>query len=213
LQGFAQVGAGAPQQGLDRLGRQAHGPRDGIVTLPLEMVELNHQPLPPFQPLHGPPDDGGQFLALDALRRWVGRCRNEFLQRARPRWVGPDAVQVYQELAAPGAIGSSSQVSGDGEEPGGEFRPRLIVLARPKDPEEDFLNQVLGVGPASDQALQVAQQPGPAALYQLVEGLRLVSSDAQHDINLRVPQDSWIDPSAACLPECVLHSSISRTTW
>ena len=120
--------------------------------------------------------------------------------RHRDGRVPPLAPQVVQR-----------QVVGDREQPGRELRPGPIPLARPVDPQEDLLRQVLRLLDPADQVDQDAEQPVLIALDQDLEGPRDVVADLEHQPDVGVAASSCCSRASVDTSHSLPRSTSAET--
>src|SRR5262249_24906906 len=91
--------------------------------------------------------------------------------------------------APPRPQGVARHVLRDVEQPGGEFRPRLVTDARAVQPQDHVLRKVLGLLAGSQPAKEHAKDPRPATANQFRAGPRIATLDLQHERHFRVVMD------------------------
>ena len=109
-----------------------------------------------------PPDNWNGLLTAAALR--VGR----FLQR----------IERLRGVTAAAAVFVEDCVSGNGEQPGREFRGRLIAFRRTMDLQKDALRQVLGLPCVADSAMDGVDHRALVTLDQFPKGVVIAVAHA-----------------------------------
>ena len=89
-------------------------------------------------------------------------------------------VEAHARAAAAGTEGVAQHVLGDVEHPGAEAGPRTVTEAGAVEAEEDFLRQVLGLGPVAELAAEVAEDARRVATRQFREGRLVPVGDTEH---------------------------------
>ena len=122
----AQIQSRPAQQRFDALGGQPHDFGDFRIIHILKLVKHHRHALPFVETRQRFLNESGQFLALDLLHRPAAIVFDLLAVRPqRPRLAGDER---RHRLALARAQAVPRQVVGDGEQPGGEFAARLVLL-------------------------------------------------------------------------------------